>query len=139
MEFNKEGNILVAKLDHGTDLFETLLGIMEKIEETSGVVISGIGMIENFKLGYYNSNTGQYDWKEYQEPMELLSLKGSITEEGSIHIHAQVADEDHKSHGGHLDNGNIYNVGELTMLVFKDMKLKRKRDEDRQMDLLSVE
>ena len=138
MEFNKEGNVVVAKLDHNSDLFDNLLNIMENIDETCGIINSGIGMIDDFKLGYYNSKTGNYEWKEYNEPMELLSISGSITDDGSIHMHAQVADSDHHVHGGHLDKGKIYNVGEITLLVFKDMILTREKDEERDMDLLSV-
>jgi predicted DNA-binding protein with PD1-like motif len=95
-------------------------------------------MLEDFKLGFFNRNTGMYEWKEYKDPMELLSIKGSITEDGSIHIHAQVADEDHHVHGGHLDNGKIFNVSEITLLVFKNMRLTKEKDEKTGMDLLSV-
>ncbi len=137
MQFDKEGNILVAKLDDGADIFESLRGIMEKIDERSAMIISGIGMITDFKLGYYNSKTGEYEWKEYTDPMELLSLSGSFTTDGSIHIHAEVSGPDHDVKGGHLDGGRVFNVNEITMLAFKEIEMIKEMDEVRDMTLLA--
>ncbi|MEF8873636.1 MAG: DUF296 domain-containing protein [Candidatus Thermoplasmatota archaeon] len=138
MEYNIENNMLVAKLDDGMPLFDTLETIMGEIEQDCGVVVSAIGMIDDFKIGFYNKETGEYKWMEIDEPKELLSLKGSITEEGSMHMHVEVAGEDHEVIGGHLEGGKVFNVVELTMLVFDEMKLRRERDEELDTDLLSV-
>ena len=138
MEYGLENNILVVKLDDGEDLFRSLEKIMEEIEERSSVVLSGIGMLKDFKLGFYNKDTGDYEWEEFTEPKELLSLSGSITEEGSMHLHVEVGGRDHDVSGGHLDGGKVFNVAELTLLVFEDLTLSRKRDEERDMYLLSV-
>ncbi|MFW5904037.1 MAG: PPC domain-containing DNA-binding protein [Candidatus Saliniplasma sp.] len=137
MQFKKEGNILVAKLDDGADIFDTLREIMDRIGERSAMLISGIGMITDFKLGYYNSETGDYEWEQYAEPMELLSMKGSFTADGTIHIHAEVSGPDHDVKGGHLDGGRVFNVNEITMLVFDEIEMIRELDEVRDMTLLA--
>ncbi|MFW6304986.1 MAG: PPC domain-containing DNA-binding protein [Candidatus Saliniplasma sp.] len=137
MQFKKEGNILVAKLDDGADIFDTLREIMDRIGERSAMLISGIGMITDFKLGYYNSETGDYEWEQYAEPMELLSMKGSFTADGTIHIHAEVSGPDHDVKGGHLDGGRVFNVNEITMLVFAEIEMIRELDEVRDMTLLA--
>lgn len=139
MHFEKEGNVLVAKLDHDQDVFSALETLMSKINENSATVISAIGMIKDFKLGFYDAESGEYIWDEFDEPMELLSLNGSITEDKDIHIHAQVADKEHNVKGGHLDKGTIHNVTELTMLLNDKLKMKREHDEERDMDLLKVD
>lgn len=138
MEYNIEGNILVAKLDHEDDFFGSLEKIMSEIEQRSAVLVTAIGMLKDFSLGYYNMEKGEYEFKEYEKPMELVSAQGSITEEGSIHVHAQLADEDHDVHGGHLEEAKVCNVNEITMLVFNDMRMTRERDEELDTDLLSV-
>lgn len=138
MEFNLENNMLVAKLDDGEDFFESIENIMSEIDHKSAVLISGLGMLKNLRLGFYNRNTGDYEWDELNEPKELLSVKGSITKEGTMHFHAQVSGKDHKVIGGHLDEAEVFNVTELTMLVFEEMELDRVRDENLDMDLLSV-
>ncbi len=138
MEYGLENNILVAKLDDGEELFQSLEKIMSEIDQKSAVVLSGIGMLRDFKVGFYNEETGDYEWDEFVEPKELLSLNGSITEEGSMHLHVEVGGRDHDVTGGHLDGGKVFNVAELTLLVFEELTLSRKKDEDRDMYLLSV-
>ncbi len=74
MEYKIEGNILVAKLDHEEDFFESLEKIMSEIEQKSAMVATAIGMLKDFSLGFYNMETGEYEFKEYDEPMELVSV-----------------------------------------------------------------
>lgn len=138
MEYKIENNMLVSKLDDGMSLFDTLENIMKEIDQKSAVVVSGIGMITDFKVGYYNRDTKGYEWETFDEPRELLSLKGSITEDKNMHLHVEVAGPDHRVFGGHLEGGKIFNVAELTLLVFDDLRLTQKRDEELDMDLLSV-
>ncbi len=139
MEYRREGNIVVAKLDHGCDFFESLRGLLKEVGKEGAVVVGGIGMLKDFKLGYYNSFKDEYQWKEYPEPMELVSIEGSIADDGSIHIHAVVSGEDHIANSGHLKGGKVFNVVEVTLNVFEDIDIKRKMDEDRGSELLSVE
>jgi len=129
---------LVARLNHGADLFSSLEEMMKGIEADSAMVISGIGMIMDFKLGYYDSGSDDYLWEEFDEPMELLSLGGSFTQEGSIHLHAQVSGKDHDVKGGHLDGGRVFNVNEITMVVFDDIDLTREIDDARDTTLLTI-
>ncbi len=138
MEYGLENNILVAKLDDGEDIFRSLEKIMEEIDHNSAVVLSGIGMLRDFKVGFYDRDTEDYEWQEFTEPKELLSLNGSITEEGSIHLHVEVGGRNHDVIGGHLDGGKVFNVTELTMVLFEELTLSRKRDEELDMYLLSV-
>jgi len=138
MEYEIENNILVAKLDDGMPLFDSLENIMDSIDQNSAAVVSGIGMIKDFKVGFYNRKSKGYEWKTFDEPHELLSLKGSITEDKDMHLHVEVAGEDHDVSGGHLKGGKIFNVVELTMLVFDDLEIARKRYDELDMDLLSV-
>ncbi len=138
MEYKIENQVLIAKLDDGDDLFQAIEVMMNEIDYGSAVVVSAIGMLNDFKLGFYDKETGEYEWEEYDEPKELLSIKGSVTEDGSKHLHAEIAGRDHDVSGGHLDGGKVFNVTELTLLLFKDLKLTRERDEDLEMDLLSV-
>ncbi len=137
MEYRREGNILMVKLDHGTDIFDALSDLFK---DTQGaMVVSGIGMLKDFQLGYYDSESGEYQWKEYHDCMELLSLCGSAAKDGSIHLHAVVSGQDHAAIGGHLKGGMIHNVVELTAIVPEKIRLQRKLDERTGTKLLSIE
>lgn len=138
MEYDIDENVLVAKLDDGDGFFESLEEIISEIDQGCGVLVTAIGMITEFKLGFYDRKSGEYEWEEFEEPMELVSVNGSITQEGSMHMHAEVADENHNVLGGHLEEGKVFNVTEVTMLVFDEMEMIRKRDEELDMDLLSL-
>lgn len=138
MDYEREGNIITARLDHGEPLFDSLFEILEKEDRESATVISGIGMLTDFRLGYYDDEGDEYIWEGYDEPMELLSLAGSITSLDDIHLHALVAGEDHSAVGGHLGEATVFNVNEITMLVFDEIELGRKTDEERGTEVLSV-
>ncbi len=136
MEYRREGNVLMAKLDHETELFQVLAELFK--DSPGGMVVSGIGMLKDFRLGYFDSSERGYQWKEYHDCMELLSLCGSVTAT-DIHLHAVVSGEDHKAEGGHLKGGVIHNVVELTAVVPHGITLGRRRDEKTGSVLLSVE
>lgn len=138
MEYEIEDNVLVARLDDGEDFFGSLDTIMSEIDQKCGVLVTAIGMLHDFKLGYYDSESGEYEWEEFEEPMELVSVNGSITEDGEMHMHAEVADDSHEVMGGHLEEAEVWNVNEITMLVFDDMKMKKKKNERLDMNLLSL-
>ncbi|MFP4000561.1 MAG: PPC domain-containing DNA-binding protein [Thermoplasmata archaeon] len=138
MEYGQEGKIIVAKLDDGSDFFESLKEIMSEIDQDCGVLVTGIGMLRNFKLGYYNMESGEYEFEKYEKPMELVSVNGSITEDVSIHMHAELADEDHQVIGGHLKEAEVCNVNEITMIVFDELKMTKKYDKELDTDLLTV-
>ncbi len=133
-----ENNVIVAKLDHGTDIFKDIEEILKEKGKESAVVVSGIGMLTDLKLGYYDIETGEYSWGEFDEPVELVSLNGTISDEGTIHLHASIGGEDHRLKGGHLGSGTVFNVVELVVLVFDDIRLSRALDEERGSKLLTV-
>ncbi len=137
MEYDREGNVFVAKLDHDTDLFTDLQDIFEGFN--CGLIVSGIGMLKDFKLGFYDSDTGTYEWEEFSEGMELLTLNGSITADETIHLHAVVSGKDHIARGGHLEGGRVHNVVELTGLLFETITLRRLMDELSGSELLTIE
>lgn len=127
----------MAKLDHDTELFSDLHDIF--VEFNCGLIVSGIGMLKDFKLGFYDSDTGTYEWEEYSECMELLSLNGSITADETIHLHAVVSGRDHIARGGHLEGGRVHNIVEITGLLLDTIILRRLMDEFSGAELLTIE
>ena len=126
MKSSEEKNLIIAKLDDGENLFESLKEIIEKHGIKSGLVLSGIGMLRNFVLGYYDGS--EYQKKEFKDPCELLSLHGSITTEGKIviHLHTSLADESRNVVGGHLFEAEVCSLNELVIRKLDDIVLSRK-------------
>ncbi|TET91568.1 MAG: DUF296 domain-containing protein [Methanomassiliicoccales archaeon] len=126
MKSSEEKNLIIAKLDDGENLFESLKEIIEKHGIKNGLVLSGIGMLRNFVLGYYDGS--EYQKKEFKDPCELLSLQGSITTKGEtvIHLHTSLADESRNVIGGHLFEAEVCSLNELVIRRLDDVVLSRK-------------
>ncbi len=125
MKSSEEKSLIIAKLDDGENLFESLKEIIEKHGIKSGLVLSGIGMLRNFVLGYYDGS--EYQKKEFEDPCELLSLQGSITTKGEtvIHLHTSLADESRNVVGGHLFEAEVCSLNELVIRKLDDIVLSR--------------
>jgi predicted DNA-binding protein with PD1-like motif len=138
MQSAEQGHIVVAKLSKGENLFAALREIIAKHDIVSGLVMSGIGMLENVELGYYSG--GERTPKRFKRPRELLALHGSITtgEETVIHLHCALSDEKYEVIGGHLIDAQVAVVAELTIARLKKMKLGRELNPATGLKELSV-
>ncbi len=129
MQSEEENDIVVIKLDNGEDLLDSLNSIIGKHEIGSALILSGIGMLKDFEIGYYNGS--EYENKLFEDPMELLSMHGSIAEgsESKIHIHVSLASSDHKVFGGHLVNAKVCMLNEIILRKLNIITLLRELNE----------
>jgi predicted DNA-binding protein with PD1-like motif len=128
MKSGKDKSLIVAKLEDGEDLLGSLGAIVEEYDIRSGLVLTGIGMLRNFVLGYFDGDA--YLKKEFRDPCELVSLQGSITTEGEtvIHLHASLADEDNNVVGGHVFQAEVCTLNEIVLRKLNDLSLGRKEN-----------
>ena len=128
MKSGEDKSLIVAKFEDGKDLFESLSTIIEKYEIESRIVLTGIGMLRNFVLGYFDGKI--YQKKEFKEPCELVSLQGSITtgKETVIHLHASLAEESNNVVGGHLFQAEVCMLNEIVLRRLNDLTLVRKEN-----------
>lgn len=138
MESGSEGSAIVLKLSDGEDLVESLKKCVTDKGIKAAMVLSGIGMLREFELGYFDGKG--YRNQFYADPWELVGLHGSITTEGGIivHIHAAVAGKDHRLVGGHVQKAKVNVVNEIILLRLDSLKLARKPDPASGLNLLSV-
>jgi len=134
MQFKTESNLVIVKLDDGEDFFESMEKIVKKCSIESGIVLSGIGQLKNFELGYFDGK--KYVRKTFEKPMELVSMHGSIAE--SFHIHCALADEKQRIYGGHLFKGVVGVVNEIVILKLSKIKLKRVLDKKTGLKTLKI-
>ena len=129
MQSEEEKDIIVVKLDADENLFEVMGKVIEKHKIESGLILSGIGMLGDFEIGYYNGT--KYINESYSEPMELLSMHGSIAkqDESKIHIHVSLAKNDHGVIGGHLMKAKVCVLNEIVIKRLKEVVLLRKLNE----------
>jgi predicted DNA-binding protein with PD1-like motif len=125
-----EKQFILAKLEDGEDVFKSIGNLVKKHDIVSGIILTGIGMLQDFELGYFNGK--EYVFKRFEEPMELLSMHGSITTEPEliIHIHVSLGNHNYEVFGGHLKTGIVKTLNEITILKLQDVELTRKLNEN---------
>ena len=126
MQSAEERNHVIVKLDDGEDVFDSLDKVIEKYGIDSALILSGIGMLRDFEIGYYNGE--KYIKELFVDPMELLSMHGSIAsgKENRIHIHVSLANREHKVFGGHLMRAKVCVLNEIVLFKVNDVVLTRK-------------
>lgn len=135
MEFKADANFVVVKLEHGENLFKELGNVIIHAGISSGMIVSGIGMLKDVELGYYNGKN--YISKKFEKSMELAGLHGSIAE-NTFHIHCSIADNKHRVYGGHLSKAQVSTVCEILILKLENIKLKRVLDKKTRLKILKI-
>ena len=131
MQSGIENNIIIIKLENNEDVFESLTYAVKEFNIRSGLILSGIGMLKEFELGYYS--TAGYITRFFKIPHELISLKGSIAfgieddnqEKLLLHIHCALADDKQQVWGGHLHKAKVNVINEITLLRLENVQLTR--------------
>lgn len=140
MEYRVSSDLIIVRLHQNDDLFESLEEICLKTDLKVGVIVSGIGMLKQAELAYYVSS-GRYSPVLFPEPMELVSLTGSLIVEGDdchIHLHAVLSRENKETVGGHLSRGKVNVTAEIVILK-SDAPARRVLDETTGLMALTFE
>lgn len=131
MYWKIEGNILMVRLETGEKILEKLKEVVESNRVVSGVVLSGIGMLKDIEVGYFQSLEKGYQRHYIPYPCELVSLSGNISrqEEGyNIHLHVGLIKPDGDSTGGHLFGGTVQYTNEIFILLLNSPLIRKKEE-----------
>ncbi len=127
MKYSASEDSLVIKLEDGEDVHPSVIEICKEEGLTTGWVQSGIGILQEFTLGYFT--TDGYLKQYFEEPHELLSMSGSITlnAEVPIHLHTSLSSKQYDVVGGHLFEGKVRVLNEIMIKRLPEgIKLGRK-------------
>lgn len=133
---NNSQNVVVLK--HGEELLEVLNGYARE-HELASAWVEGIGGADHVALGTYHLDEKQYSWKEFEAPLEILSLKGDLSwvdGEPFWHIHAVLSDGNFNAVGGHVKNLVVGATCEL-LIIPLETPLTRVYDDESGLKLLS--
>ena len=147
MESKIKNNLIFIRLFPGDDLYKNLKFVCKKYEIQTAVVLSGIGQLKNFGLGYFKTR-GDYCPNKFSKPHELLNLSGLISRQNKsvsssrdkykFHLHAVLGDKDKKAIGGHLIKGIVEITCEI-ILMKSDIIINRKLEESTGLEGLFLE
>lgn len=118
MQSKEQNQLIFLRLFTDEDVHEKLKEACERHDVKTAVVISGIGQLKQFQLGYFKEKN-DYAPDKFNKPHELLSLTGNICRIGDnyvLHLHAVLGDEQKKTVGGHLIEGKVEVTNEIVLL-----------------------
>jgi len=131
MECREDSGLVFVRMFKGEDFFKELEKACEKTGIVSAGVVSAVGMLSNFELGYFRGK-GDYAKQLFRKPHEFVALSGIIIKEKTgynFHLHAAFADEDKSLKGGHLFSARVAVTAEI-ILVKSKARLSRVLEAD---------
>jgi len=121
----RSGEDLFVRMTDGEDLLSGLSGL----DVDSALILGGIGMVRDLRLGYWNGE--RYEEHRIDQPAELLAMQGNIAMHGSeriVHCHVSVARRDGTVTGGHLLAATVANTAEIALRLPPGITLERREE-----------
>ena len=110
---------IYLRLDPKEEILEEI-GKVAKKENIRLAQVTGLGAINDFTAGVYNTVTKEYHSIQFQGAFEIVSLTGTVTrKDGDVYLHLHIAagDEEGHVHGGHLNRAIISATAEIQIQV----------------------
>ena len=139
MQYKLFGNTYMVRNDLGEEILSNLQKLCEEESIRLGRV-EAIGATDQAVIGVFDLEKKEYYPEQIQEFMEITGLSGNITQmEGNpyIHLHATLADQHHRIHGGHVIQMRVGATCEMFVTVL-DGEVKRTRNEDLGINLWTL-
>ena len=120
----------MLRIDAGEEITQCLLSLCEK-ENIRLAEISAIGAVDHAVIGVYDLQSQSYCRQELTGFMEIASLLGSVTAmDGKpyIHLHASLADQQHRVYAGHVIELRVGATCEMFVRTIPG-EVRREKDE----------
>ncbi len=116
MESRTKNGKTIAVFSDGEDFVEALKAMLPSLSPTVHAIVSAVGMFRDAELGVMIGD--DYKRMTFPEPMEVLSLSGSVNplDEPVFHIHATLGGHDLGAVGGHFFRATVHNTLELILI-----------------------
>jgi predicted DNA-binding protein with PD1-like motif len=140
VQYKQLGDRYIVRLESGEEIMQTLTAFLSE-KEVQAASIMAIGAVRSAELAYWNAETREYESREFEEQMEVLSLLGNCSlREGKPfpHLHCTLSKRDFTVIGGHLNKAHIHPTLEI-WLEPGDGTIIRARDPRSGLFLLDLE
>lgn len=115
-------------------ILEAAQAAMKHTQAESCFVLSAVGSVSSLTLRLANAK----ELKTWNEPLEIVSLVGTITIVNDKHLHVSVSDRNGHTWGGHLIGGKIHTTLELVLGTIQGVTFQREHDSSTGYKELSV-
>ncbi len=130
--------VIVAKLERGEDILESLAALAKKYELVSGF-FNAIGALSEANIGFFEK--GEYKSIKLESDLEIVSCIGNFSYRGGevvVHAHIVVGNKEGKAFGGHVLNGCIVSVTCEIFLIEIGQRIRRTEDKATGLFLLDL-
>jgi predicted DNA-binding protein with PD1-like motif len=130
MDTVQADDVVYGTFEAGRDLRGAYHELMRERSIEAGLVLTGIGMLEDPTLGYFQGD-GEYDEHQLEGRYELLATQGDLAYsdgEPFAHLHVTLSGEDHEAIGGHLFEADVLVGHEFGVRVLPEGSLVRRHD-----------
>lgn len=139
MQYQRFGDRYIVRLESGEAAVETLTALL-RAEGMQFASVTAIGAVRWAELGYWNANTQEYEFRRFDEQMEVVSLGGNASLKNGtpfLHIHCVLGKQDFSVIGGHLKEAQVHPTLEVWLRTERT-PVHRGRDESSGLDLLQL-
>lgn len=119
MEYKRFGNTIVARIDKGEEILDSIKTIALK-ENIKLANINALGAVSEFTVGVFKTDEKKYYSNNFKGYYEIVSLTGTINtmnNEYYSHLHMSAGDETGKVFGGHLNEAIVSATCEMVINI----------------------
>lgn len=139
MRFQQFHERYIVRLEMGELVIEKLAEFLRS-EGIEFANLSAAGAVEGVRLAYWNANTQSYEYRDFDEQLEVVSFQGNASlkdEEPFLHIHGVFGRRDFSTIGGHIKEARVRPTLEIWLRT-EEIPVRRVRDNLTGLDLLDL-
>jgi predicted DNA-binding protein with PD1-like motif len=139
MRFQRFGDRFIVRLMSGEPLIKTLTAFLER-ENVEFANLSAAGAVRSVKLAYWNATSGEYEPRQFDEQMEVVSFQGNASlkdDKPFLHLHGVFGKRDFSVVGGHIQEATVHPTFEVWLRT-EDVPVRRAKDSASGLDLLDL-
>ncbi len=128
MKSKQFGNEHVLVFDVGEKVLETLNTSLTQ-HNITGAKFVAIGGFSQVQLEYFNVRTKQYEPRDFNEQVEVISLIGNVAlldGKPYVHAHVSVGTKDYQARDGHLGEATVQPTLELFLTQLNGELIREK-------------
>ncbi len=133
----KNNNKYILRFDRGEEVMAGLKGFAEE-ENIRSAYFYGLGAVNKVKLAWYDVENKEYQKKEFNDKLEIISLLGNIGSMENkiiIHSHGSFSKSNFETIAGHIEAMTISATCEIILEKFED-PISREYDPETGLNLM---
>ena len=119
MDYRKFADTYIVRIDRGEEIISSLTEMCRR-EDIRLASVEALGAVDHAVVCVYDVPTRTFFKKEFNEPMEISNLCGTVTRKDGqvyLHLHVTVCDRELNAHGGHATELRVSATCEMVVRV----------------------